>query len=104
MKGRWERMHQMLNILSRTECTVVEMRNQLILQGENLYIRLIDVMMKHYYDDGLLNRKKDRLIERNPYRYSLSKKGMEQLEWLLSGGHLKYIERYNTKYNIQQAH
>ena len=100
-KGRWERMEQILNILSNSDCTVTEMRDQIILQGENLSIRLVDVMLKHYFDISLVNRKKDRSIEYNPYRYRLSGKGMEQLEFLNSGGHLKYIEKYNEKYNIQ---
>lgn len=100
-KCRWERMEQMLNILSSSGYTVTEMREQLLLQGENLYIKLIDVMLKHYYDNGLLNRKKDGFLERRPYRYRLSRKGMKQLEWLNSREHLKYIEKYNEKYNIQ---
>ena len=103
MKERWERMEQILTILNNSDCTVAEVRNQILYQGENLSIKLVDVMLKHYYDNSLLNRKKDRTIEYNPYRYKLSKTGMEQLEWLKSGGHMKYITKYNEKYNIQQV-
>ena len=102
-KGRWNRMHQILKLLNESEYTVVELREQILYQGENLSIRLVDVMLKHYFDISLVNRKKDRLLERNNYRYRLSNLGIEQLAWLNSGGHLTYIEKYNEKYNIQQV-
>ena len=101
MKDRWERMHQVFNILNNSDCTVTEMRDQIILEGELLSFQAIDNLLRHYFKFSYLNRKKDRSIEYNPYRYRLSEFGSGQLAWIESGESLKYITKYNEKYNIQ---
>lgn len=100
-KGRWERMHQVFNILNKSDCTVSEMRDQLILEGDLLSFQDVDNLLRHYFKLSYLNRKKDRLLERNPYRYRLSGIGVKQLDWIKSGEQMKYVTRYNEKYNIQ---
>jgi len=101
MKDRWERMGQILTILHNEDCTVAEMRDKLILEGELLSFQAIDNLLRHYFKYSYLNREKDRTLERNPFRYRLSEFGMGQLAWIKSGESLKYITRYNERYNIQ---
>ena len=99
-KGRWDRMHQVLSLLEDSEYTVSELREKILYQGDNLTINLVDCLLRLYFKDSFVNREKDSLLNRKKYRYRLSNLGIEQLTWLNSGGHLRYIEKYNEKYNI----
>lgn len=100
MNGRWNRMHQIFKILDNSPCTVAEMREHLLQQGDDLSRDHINFLLRHYNKISFLNRKKDKTSKYNPYIYRLSEKGVDQLDWLNLGGHLRYIEKYNEENNI----
>ena len=102
MGGRWERQQQFLEILEDSPCSVAEMRDELLSQGDDISTDHINFLLRHYFKFELLNRRKDRSGNRpHRYRYRLSEKGMDQLEWLRERGQMEYIKAYNKKYGIQ---
>jgi len=86
---RWERMYQIFEIMERDEFTVRELFDTLKMDNKNVTINLVDFLLRHYNKNGYLSRSKNLF---NIYSYSLSEKGIEQLEWLKDGCQLEYYE------------
>ncbi len=82
---RWERQFQLLStILDMNEQklrTTIKDITELLKEIEpNIDINTVNSSIRHYRKNGLLKRKHNPY--KRPFEYTLSKKGIKQLEWL----------------------
>ena len=53
-------------------------------------INIVNSSIRHYRENGLVKRKNNPY--KRPFEYILSKKGIEQLEWLEDEKYLEFID------------
>ena len=92
---RWSRMHQILTAIERMDnenkiTTVRGIMEYLKEYESNIDINIINSSIRHYRKNGLIKRKNEPY--KRPYHYELSRKGIEQLEWLENDGYLDYVD------------
>lgn len=96
---RWGWMIQVFRLLEKDSLTVRELTNLLEDNNEDVYLKLIDALLRHYLKSGYLKRTRDSL-KHYKYVYKLSKKGKKHLNWLNSDEYLEYIKKYKQKYEL----
>ena len=84
--NRWERMYQIFELLEGSQLTVRELTD--MIKERAITLNFIDSMLRHYRKNGYLTRKKNIF---NIYSYSLSERGIDQLnDFLRNGEYLQY--------------
>ena len=90
-KERWQRQYQILSIINQminlNLKTIVRDITDFLLDVDcDISINIINSAVRHYGENRLLKRG-----NMQPYKYILTKKGYNQLEWLKDDKYLEYL-------------
>lgn len=94
---RYKRMEEILTIIdilnADRELTTIRDITRFIKNSEDfedkvITFNIVDCAIRHYRKCGLVSRKHKPYFK--PFRYKLSNKGEEKLEWIESGEYLSY--------------
>lgn len=82
---RWERQYQVLSAIldmnNENNSTTIRGITEYLHKNEpEIEINIVNSSIRHYRKNGLVKRKHNPY--KRPFGYSLSKEGIEQLEWL----------------------
>lgn len=92
---RWSRMYQILTTIEimNNEHNPTKIRDIMFSLKEkepDIDLNIVNSSIRHYRKNGLVKRKQN--PNKRPFEYSLSKKGIEQLEWLDNEEYLDYVD------------
>ena len=82
---RWSRMYQILTAIEKMDnennnTTVRAITEHLQIIDHNIDINIVNSSIRHYRKNGLIRRKHSPY--KHPFEYELSKRGVEQINWL----------------------